>query len=78
LEGLPDVETLMPRLAFAEVAGEAEPPVAEQLVSSSALRQRRFREKQAASRRNVTEALQAPSRNADEESGEDQAGAEND
>jgi hypothetical protein len=54
----------MPRLSFAEIAGEAEPPVAEQLVSPNALRQRRFREKQAL-RRNGTEALQAPSRNAD-------------
>ena len=30
------------------VAGEADPPVAEQLVSSNALRQRRFRERQTA------------------------------
>jgi hypothetical protein len=45
--------------------GEAEPPVAEQLISSNALRQRRFREKQAASRHNASEALQAPLRNAD-------------
>ncbi len=47
---LPSVETLMPALSFAELAGTAEPPVAEQLVSSNALRQRRFREKQAALR----------------------------
>jgi hypothetical protein len=65
IEKLPGIETLMPRLSFAEVAGEAEPPVAEQLISSNALRQRRFREKQAASRHNASEALQAPLRNAD-------------
>ena len=59
IERLPGIETLMPRLSFAEVAGEAEPPVAEQLVSSNALRQRRFREKQAL-HRNGPEALQAP------------------
>jgi hypothetical protein len=63
IEKLPDIETLMPALSFAEVAGEAEPPVAEQLVSPNALRQRRFRERQAALR-NATEALQPPSRNA--------------
>jgi hypothetical protein len=56
----------MPALSFAEIAGEAEPPVAEQLVSPNALRQRRFREKQAALR-NGGQALQAPSRNADDE-----------
>jgi hypothetical protein len=45
VERLPSIETLMPKLSFAEVAGDAEPPVAEQLVSSNALRQRRFRER---------------------------------
>jgi hypothetical protein len=64
IEKLPGIETLMPRLSFAEIAGEAEPPVAEQLVSSNTQRQRRFRERQAALQRNA-EALQAPSRNAD-------------
>jgi hypothetical protein len=44
----------MPALSFAEVSGEAEPPIAEQLISSNALRQRRFRER----RRNVTGPLQ--------------------
>ncbi len=68
IEKLPGIETLMPRLSFAEVAGEAEPPIAEQLVSPNALRQRRFRERQAL-RRNGPETLQAPSRNGD---GEDQ------
>lgn len=48
LQALPSIEKLMPSLSFAEVAGEADPPVAEQLVSSNALRQRRFRERQAA------------------------------
>jgi hypothetical protein len=47
---LPAIEKLMPTLSFAEVAGESEPPVAEQLVSPNALRQRRFREKQRALR----------------------------
>jgi hypothetical protein len=42
---LPTVEALMPALSFAEIAGEADPPVAEQLVSSNALRQRRYRER---------------------------------
>jgi hypothetical protein len=65
IEELPGIETLMPALSFAEVAGEAEPPIAEQLINSNALRQRRFREKQAALRRNGPEALQAPLRDAD-------------
>jgi hypothetical protein len=47
IEKLPGIETLMPRLSFAEVAGEAEPPIAEQLISSNALRQQRYRERQA-------------------------------
>lgn len=46
LEKLPDVETLMPALSFTELAGEADPPIAQQLVSSNALRQRRHRERQ--------------------------------
>jgi hypothetical protein len=45
IEGLPKIEALMPRLSFTEIADEAEPPVAEQLVSSNALRQRRYRER---------------------------------
>ena len=52
LEQLPKIETLMPRLTFAEVAGEANPPIAEQLVSSHALRQRRYRERLAAKQHN--------------------------
>ena len=47
ITALPTVETLMPALSFSEIAGEAEPPVAEQLVTPNALRQRRFRERQA-------------------------------
>jgi hypothetical protein len=47
LNKLPDIETLMPRLSFAQVAGEAEPPVAAQLVSPNTLRQRCYRERQA-------------------------------
>jgi hypothetical protein len=65
IEKLPAVEALMPALSFAEIAGEADPPVAEQLVSPNALRQRRHREKQAALR-NVSQALQPPSRNGEE------------
>ena len=45
VESLPSVEALMPRLSYSEVAGEADPPLAEQLVSPGALRQRRFRER---------------------------------
>jgi hypothetical protein len=33
VERLPGIEALMPRLSFSEVAGEAEPPIAEQLLS---------------------------------------------
>lgn len=44
---LPGIETLMPKLSYAEIAGEAEPPVVEQLVSPNALRQRRYRERKA-------------------------------
>jgi hypothetical protein len=61
---LPSIETLMPQLSFAEVSGEAEPPIAEQLVSPNALRQRPYRERQAALRRNASNALQAPLCNA--------------
>ncbi len=46
VERLPAIESLMPRLSFAEVAGEAEPPIADQLVSPSVLRQPRYRERQ--------------------------------
>jgi hypothetical protein len=62
VEQLPTLESLMPHLSFQEIAGEAEPPVAEQLLSPNALRQRRFRERQAASR-NAAEPLQVPLHN---------------
>ena len=57
VEALPKIETLMPRLSFAEVAGESNPPLAERLLSSNALRQQRHRERQKALR-NATEPLQ--------------------
>ena len=56
VEALPSVDDLMPRLSFAEVAGESQPPVAERLLSSNALRQQRHRERQRALR-NATEPL---------------------
>jgi hypothetical protein len=52
VEQLPKIETLMPRLSFGEVAGQAEPPIAEELVSSHALRQRRYRQRLASRRHN--------------------------
>jgi vacuolar-type H+-ATPase subunit H len=58
VEALPSVEELMPRLSFAEVAGESQPPVAARLLSSNALRQQRFRERRAAALQSVTEPLQ--------------------
>jgi hypothetical protein len=69
VDRLPSIDTLMPRLSFAEVAGDADPPIAEQLVSSNALRQRRFRERHRVLRdpaSNVTE----PLRPADEPAGD--------
>jgi len=47
LERLPAIETLMPRLAYAEIAGEPDAPRVEQLLSPNALRQRRYRQRQA-------------------------------
>jgi len=45
---LPAIETLMPRLAYTEIAGEPDAPSpVEQLVSPNALRQRRYRQRQA-------------------------------
>jgi hypothetical protein len=70
VERLPTVEQLMPRLSFQEIANEAEPPIAEQLVSSNALRQRRYRERQALRHRNG-QALQPP--DSDEDDGGDGA-----
>ena len=40
-DALPSVERLMRPLSLAAIAGEADPPIAEQLVSPNALRQRR-------------------------------------
>jgi hypothetical protein len=62
IETLPAIETLMPLLSFAEVAGESKPPVAERLLSSNALRQQRHRERQK-TLRNATEPLQVTERN---------------
>jgi len=45
IASLPGIDTLMPKLSFEEIAGPADPPVAEQLVSSNALRQRRYRDR---------------------------------
>jgi hypothetical protein len=47
VESLPAIETLMPRLSYSEIAGGADPPVAEQLLSPNALR---FRQRQKALR----------------------------
>jgi len=67
IEALPSIADLMPRLSFAEIAGESKPPVAERLVSSNALRQQRHRERQKALR-NSTEPLQVAERNGGSES----------
>jgi hypothetical protein len=45
VDDLPSIDKLMQPLSLAEIAGEAEPPVAEQLTSPGASRQRRFRER---------------------------------
>ena len=50
VERLPTVESLMPALSYEAVAGEADPPVIQQLVSPNALRQRRFRKRHQALR----------------------------
>jgi hypothetical protein len=42
IAALPSIESLMPHLSYTEIAGEAEPPVVEQLLSSNALRQQRL------------------------------------
>ncbi|MDX1070462.1 hypothetical protein GOL32_18090 [Sinorhizobium medicae] len=49
-ERLPSVESLMPALSYRELAGDAEPPIIEQILTPNALRQRRFRERQKALR----------------------------
>ncbi len=54
VQRLPSVASLMPQLSYQEIAGEANPPLIEQLVTPNALRQRRFREKQALRNADVT------------------------
>jgi hypothetical protein len=61
VERLPAIETLMPQLSYRAIAGEADPPIAEQLVSPNALRQRRFRERQKTSRDAASNATEADS-----------------
>jgi len=65
IQALPSVADLMPSLSYAELAGEAKPPIVEQLLSPNALRQRRYRERQAALR--DAEALPAIEDDDDEE-----------
>jgi hypothetical protein len=45
IAALPGIETLMPSLSFEPIADKSELPIAEQLVSANALRQRRYRER---------------------------------
>jgi hypothetical protein len=49
-KALPSVECLMPAVSYSEIAGEADPPVVEQLITPNALRPRRFRDRQRALR----------------------------
>jgi hypothetical protein len=58
----PSIEALMPALSFAAISGEADMPIAEQLVTPNALRQRKFRERQRALKEQALPAL--PNRNA--------------
>src|SRR5262249_60213510 len=46
LERLPGIEGLMPKLSFAGISGEADPPTAEPPVNRNALRQPRTRDAQ--------------------------------
>ena len=70
IEALPSIDTLMPALSLAEIAGEAEPPIAEQLVSSNALRQRRYRERQALQRNGQASLQASPPANGGDGDGE--------
>jgi hypothetical protein len=69
VSALPSIEALMPALSFAAIAGEADPPVAEQLLSSNALRQRRYRDRQKALRDGpvTPQGIEPPQHNGDEE-----------
>jgi hypothetical protein len=69
VSALPSVEALMPALSFAAIAGEADPPVAEQLLSSNALRQQRYRDRQRALRDGgvTPQCIEPPQHNSDEE-----------
>ncbi|MFO1128374.1 MAG: hypothetical protein U1E66_08115 [Rhodospirillales bacterium] len=58
---LPTVESLMPALSYHQLAGDADPPIVEQLLTPNALRQRRYRERHRALRdADVTPSLEAP------------------
>ena len=58
IERLPSVEELMKPLDFGAIAGDADPPVVEQMLSPNALRQKRNRDRQKTLRdANVTPAL---------------------
>jgi hypothetical protein len=59
IERLPTVESLMPALSYNELAGDADPPILEQLITPNALRQRRYRERQRAALSDAHKALQA-------------------
>jgi hypothetical protein len=72
IEQLPSIESLMPALSFEEIAGEADPPIAEQLISPNALRQRRFRERQRATLQDGKAALQALRAGVTNANGDDQ------
>jgi hypothetical protein len=61
------IEELMPKLSFEEFAGEAKPPVAEQLISPSVLRQRRYRERLA--KRNGDAAVTSLAKPSEDEEG---------
>jgi hypothetical protein len=68
IDSLPSVESLMPALSYEEMAGEANPPIVEQLLSPNALRQRRYRDRQKALRdASVTPAIEARDDGGDDE-----------
>jgi hypothetical protein len=72
IESLPSVESLMPALSYEEMAGEADPPIVEQLLLPNALRQQRYRERQRALRNASTvTALSPPNDDDDSDDGGD-------